>query len=323
MLVEEKDEKNRSEFEKLIKKSSNRLIKLIDDIIDLSKVETGQYQPKKTLFEVQETLEYLCYLYKGLAADKNLAFSCSYNPDNSIKVYNDSKLLSKTLSHLLSNAVKFTEKGTINLEHFHDENEITFVISDTGCAISESTKDKVFDKFVQGDNEINRNYEGAGLGLSICKEYTNLMGGKIWFESEEGVGSKFYLKIPMKDSNENSIMIVEDNEKSFTFLKILLQKHGFNIIRAFNGKDAVEKFETNNIILILMDMKLPIMDGYTATSIIRSKNSKVPIIAVTADAVDELVEKALNAGCNLHLAKPVNMVELEAAILELIGDYKK
>lgn len=323
MLVEEKDEKNRSEFEKLIKKSSNRLIKLIDDIIDLSKVETGQYQPKKTLFEVQETLEYLCYLYKGLAADKNLTFSCSYNPYNSVKVFNDSKLLIKALSHLLSNAVKFTEKGTINLEHFNDENEITFVISDTGCGISESKKDKVFDKFVQGDNEINRNYEGAGLGLSICKEYTNLMGGKIWFESEEGVGSKFYLKIPMKDSNENSIMIVEDNETSFTFLKILLQKHGFNIIRAFNGKDAVEKFETNNIILILMDMKLPIMDGYTATSIIRSKNSKVPIIAVTADAVDELVEKALNAGCNLHLAKPVNMVELEAAILELIGNYKK
>lgn len=318
LLVKESDPIERADYEKMIKRSSNRLIQVIDDIIDLSKVETGQLELNKTKFDIQGLIEDVCILYKDRIIDKGIYFECNYKLEESILIYNDSKLLIKVLSHLLLNAYKFTKEGKIVLDIYKGTNSITISISDTGIGISEQIKEKIFEKFVQGDNEVNRSYEGAGLGLSICKAYSNFMNAEIWFESQENVGTTFYLKIPLNEKQEESILIVEDNDTSFTFLKIFLKQFNYNIIRAFNGKEAIEKFENNNIILVLMDMKLPILNGYEATKIIREKNSNIPIFAVTADATDNLVKKAIDSGCNVHIPKPVDLRLLERKIKDFV-----
>lgn len=293
------------EFEKLIKNSANRLIQVIDDIIDLSMIETGQIELKKQLFDLNGVVDDVYVLYKDRMKEKGLDFKYSYDASQSVQLFSDSKYILKILSHLLHNALKFTNSGVVELSYKLNGKKVQFKVKDSGIGIEDTIKNKIYERFVQGDNEVNRNYEGAGIGLTLCKELVEKLGGEIWFESQYNVGSTFYFELPLRENDENYILIAEDNDTSFTFLKILLKKSGYNIIRALNGKEAVEMCESHNIDLILMDMKMPIMSGYEATEIIRRTYKNLPVIAVTADAVEPLVDKALKAGCNSHLAKPI------------------
>lgn len=295
----------KKEFEKMIKSSSDRLIQVIEDIIDLSMIETSQIEINKQLFDLNGVIDDVYMLYKDRMTEKGLGFKYNYDASKSIQMFTDSKYLIKILAHLLHNSLKFTNKGEVEISYKIINRKVQFKISDTGIGISDDLKEKIYDRFVQGDNEVNRNYEGAGLGLTLCKELIEKLGGKIWFESSVNVGSTFYFELPIKKNTENYILIAEDNDTSYIFLNILLKKNGYKAIRALNGKEAVEICESHGISLVLMDMKMPVMSGYEATEIIRKRFKDLPIIAVTADSVEPLIEKAFKVGCNSHLSKPI------------------
>lgn len=253
-------------------------------------------------------------------------------------IITDKFKLESIISNFLKNAVKFTHKGYINLScSMKGDNQMHFVVEDSGPGIPGDKKDLVFDRFVQADLENTRPYEGSGLGLSIAKAYADLLNADIGLDSEEGRGSAFYLSLPVQpDSGEKkkpeqkeevksqaadsnrTILIVEDDMASTAYLEKVLSSHGYKLLFAVNGEEAVNICrETPGIDLVLMDIKMPVLDGYDATREIRKFNRDVPVIAQTAYAFFGDSEKALEAGCNDYISKPVKQADL----LKLISSY--
>lgn len=311
------DEEEKVEFINLITSSSLRLLDVVDNIIDLSKVETNQIELDKKDFSANGLIEDIYIFFRNNFDKEHIKFNYHININYDVEVTSDPKILNKIILHLLSNAQKFTHEGEINFGYELKEDECIFFVEDTGIGISDTDKDKIFESFVQGDNRINRDYEGAGLGLTISKHFIDLLGGKIWFESELGKGTKFFISVPSNNQEkqpeqteekpDNKVLVVEDDNASFTLLRILLKKNNFTAIRANNGVEAVNKvLEEKDYKIVLMDMKMPVMNGYEATKKIRETNKKIPIIAVTADALEVYIKKALDAGCNDHVPKPID-----------------
>jgi CheY-like chemotaxis protein len=244
--------------------------------------------------------------------------------------------LSQILSNLISNALKFTEKGNIKILYKLKENFLEFCVSDTGIGIPLQYHERIFDRFYQVHNTDTRLYEGTGLGLAISKAYVELLGGKIWLSSEPGKGTSFFFTIPYEKrvvelepvhEKKNSegfafpikkiILVAEDVESNFKLIKYFLSGSNAEVLHAFNGKEAVEKyFSIKNIDLILMDIKMPVMDGYTAVKLIREENTAIPIIAQTAYADDR--ERAIECGCSGFISKPFDKKSLIKVLSEFI-----
>jgi CheY-like chemotaxis protein len=241
------------------------------------------------------------------------------------------------MSSLLSNAIKFTRAGEIELGFSIAGEEIIFFVKDTGIGIAQENFLNIFDRFYQVDNSLSRGHEGAGLGLPICKGYTELLGGKIWVESEFGAGATFFVSLPFKmkenlaiqgkeeESSSSAplkqhvkVLVVEDEVSIYQFISIVLKKREYTILHAVDGTEAITLYKNSkNIDLILMDMKMPIMDGYKATRIIRSMNPDIPIVAITAYAMAGDREKVMQAGCTDYLPKPIRKV----ALLNMVDKY--
>ena len=248
------------------------------------------------------------------------------NIDNVVMI--DSHRLNQILYNLIQNAIKFTTKGTIKFGYNIIDNEIYFFVKDTGIGISKDKQKIIFDRFTQADNSITRTYGGSGLGLSICSGLVRLMGGRIGVKSTENIGSEFYFNIPYKpiiiqsftENNNNKIinidlnnkvfLVVEDDDNSYFYLQELLENINGKVIRANNGKDAIQLCKNIVIDFVLMDINLPIMSGYTAILKIREFDKKIIIIAQTANASPENEKKLLNAGCNSFLSKPIRYNKL-------------
>jgi len=251
-------------------------------------------------------------------------------------ILTDSTKLFQILSNLVNNALKFTNKGDIKLEYKVKENFLEFCVSDTGIGIPQEHHNRIFDRFYQVQNTISRIYEATGLGLSISKAYVELLGGKIWLESEPGMGTTFYFTIPFEKSdsegeaasgriltesslfrNKKTILIAEDIESNFKLLKYFLSGSNTEIVRAVNGKEAVEKcLSDQSIDLVLMDLRMPVMDGYTAVKLIRESKPDIPIIAQTAYADDRY--RAIECGCTGVISKPFDKKTLLKVISEFI-----
>jgi CheY-like chemotaxis protein len=240
------------------------------------------------------------------------------------------------LVHLVKNALKYTEKGTIefgySLKMYNGSLHLEFLVKDSGIGIPKNRQQAIFDRFVQADIADSRAYQGAGLGLSISKAYAEMLGGNLSVHSEDGMGSTFFLTIPYNPINKNAIeinqknfpsetvsypikklkvLIAEDDETTVMFLSLLLRKYSNMILTAQNGIEAVEIYRnTPDIDLIMMDMKMPLMDGFEATRQIRKLNKDVVIIAQTAYGLMGDKEKTLEAGCNDYIAKPVDISQL-------------
>jgi CheY-like chemotaxis protein len=231
--------------------------------------------------------------------------------------------------------MKFTESGNIELGYIKKEKEIEFFVSDTGIGISEENYNNIFDRFFQVEYSETRKYEGTGLGLSISKAYVELLGGKMWVNSKTGKGSVFYFTLPFEERegklsivlNEpnhdksiirgKKVLVAEDIESNFKLIQFYLSSIGVKTIRAENGKEAVDYFRSNpDIDLILMDIKMPVMDGYEAVKLIRETNKEVPIIMQTAYADDRI--KSVESGCNGFLSKPFNKEQLISLIKEYL-----
>lgn len=322
---------------RIIEKGGMRLLNIINDLINISKVEAGLMEINVSLCNVNEQLGYLHGFFLPEMEAKGLAYKLNIPDDiENISISTDCEKLYAILTNLVKNALKFTDAGFIELGVTLRNHVLVFYVKDSGVGISDDRKTKVFDRFTQGSELLTRNYEGSGLGLTISKAYVEILGGEIWLESELEKGSTFYFSLPCEITDDDAtmidketslsppnektipkltILIVEDDAISGLLLQLITKPFEKKLHLAFNGKDAVEICrEHPEIDLILMDLKMPLMDGYTATKLIRSFNEKVIIIAQTAFGLAGDAEKAMGIGCNEYIAKPFSIEELTNTI---------
>ncbi|KAF0238079.1 MAG: PAS/PAC sensor hybrid histidine [Prolixibacteraceae bacterium] len=327
---------NKEEFLDILNQSGERLINTVTDFMDISLIVSGNLVARPNPVDVFNLLTTIYHGFRGHCTKKNLEFNIQV-PHNPEKVFikTDEEMLQKCISHLVGNAIKFTSKGSITLGLEINEDGVSIFVKDTGIGISEGAKAGIFDSFMQENGTNTRGYEGSGLGLAITKGMMDLLGGNIQLESAKNLGTTVILTLPNKiittpkiqksttlNFMKNKIpyiLIVEDDHYSYTYLDIILNKDN-KILRAVNGKEAVELCRINpGITHILMDIKLPEMDGYEATKQIRQFNNDVVIIAQTAYGLSGDREKAIAAGCNDYISKPIKKDEL----VKLIQKYSQ
>lgn len=319
-------EAQREQFAAHIRKSSDRLLTTINDIITISKVESGQIDLKPKNIDVHALMKHLYDEYHEKAISKGLTFNLSSDSEHLKSIYSDEAKLQTIFNKLVNNAIKFTDKGFIEIGVEKRDGHIVFYVADSGIGIPQELRSTVFGRFTQVNGGHEREYEGLGIGLFIASTYAEKLGAQLWVESEENKGSTFYFSInsevatfverdiPKEKSKAESvkkkeglILIAEDDDISYIFLQEVLKKNGFRVIHAENGEEAVRMITENpDIDLILMDVKMPVMDGEEATRQIRKFNKTIPIIAQTAYEMPVQIEKMRSAGCDDVLIKPIN-----------------
>ena len=326
-------EEKRKYYSKIVQNSSHQLLRIIDDILEISTLETKQEKLNETEFCLNDLLMELFSIFNLKTKQRNIPFYLEKAlDDDQCHIFSDKTKLNKIISNLLENALKYTSEGYIEFGYHIDNSNLILYVKDTGIGISPKNHEMVFERFSQEDKDVSRMHGGLGLGLSICKENAQLLGGSITLESEKGKGSTFTVTIPYKPGhikmnntkesvkitekvNANyTILIAEDEEVNYLYLEVLVEnetKGNFNLMHAKNGSEAVEICLSNNSIdLVLMDIKMPIMNGLEATEKIKEKLPKLPIIAQTAYSTETDKQLALHHGCNDFISKPINKEEL-------------
>ncbi|MFD1294004.1 PAS domain S-box protein [Lutibacter holmesii] len=327
------------EYSAIINKSGERLLNTINDIIDIAKIEAGEVVISTSEVSVEAQIQELYAFFLPEAKEKGLTFSVkTSNKIKDLTIVTDGHKLHGILTNLIKNALKFTEKGEISLGYYLKENTIEFQVKDTGIGIPKNRINCIFNRFEQADIEDSRVFEGSGLGLAITKAYITMLGGEIFVQSTEGNGSTFTFSLPHtqktteeavltqntieygKSTIKNlNLLIVEDDTVSSYFLETILKDDFLNITIVENGIEAIAYCKNNpDIDLILMDIKMPLMNGYDATKEIRKFNKDVLIIAQTAYAMSGDKEKALEIGCNDYVVKPINKELLFQTIEKLL-----
>jgi signal transduction histidine kinase/CheY-like chemotaxis protein len=327
------------EYFNVVKKGGERLMKTINDIIDISRIDSGQMQLNYSDTNVDEMNHIVLSLFQQEAQSKNLELIfLGMEPTENLLIQSDRNKFFAVLSNLIKNAIKYTKKGTISFGCTYDEDYLRYYVKDTGIGIPKGRHKDIFERFVQVDGSNTRDFEGSGLGLSLCKAYLEMMGGSIWLESVEGDGSTFFFQIPLKPNAKEddlkgldeiktsgsrerclNILIVEDDPGSYQYLSLILKRVNHQVSHTYTGFEAIELCrQRNKYDLILMDVKLPGIDGYETTRRIREFDSDIQIIAVSAFAFTEDHQRALKAGCNDYITKPVNKDVLLNRIDKLI-----
>ncbi len=316
----------------IIKRNSRSLLSLINDIIDISKIELEQINLEKIGFSLNTMMEdvYENFIsYQQQYERNHIQLIYEKYSDNDIDLFSDLTRVKQVLTNLVGNALKFTEEGSVRFGYTIENNFIKFYVIDTGIGIEEDKLEVIFDRFRQADSSMTRKYGGTGLGLAISKALVELLGGKIWIQSKLKEGSEFYFTIPLVSPEEDvveerygddipdydflgkTLLIAEDVDTVFEFVQDLLIDYNVNIIRAKNGKEALEIVESGrHIDLILMDIQMPIMNGYQATEAIKKVRPDLKIIAQTAFAMLEEKNKCFEAGCDDYITKPIEINKL-------------
>jgi PAS domain S-box-containing protein len=328
-----------ADFVNVIKQSGNRMLNIINDLIDISRIEAGQVELKVENTNINHIIDDLYSFFLPETEEKSLLLSSKKElPDEKSIIQTDKTKLNQILSNLIKNAVKYTNKGSINFGYKKKKGTLIFFIADTGIGISADFKDVIFDRFRQAELSISGAYEGAGLGLSICRAYIEMLGGEVWLKSEQDKGSTFYFSVPYnpppkKEMNIISsvinkqytniaglkILVVEDDSTSFLLIEEIIGIYDVKLIHAKDGQEAVNIVQSDpSVDLVLMDIKLPVMDGYEATKEIKKIRPDLPIIAQTAFAFKHDKQKASNAGCNDYISKPIKPEELLNKISSLL-----
>ncbi|WP_282014365.1 PAS domain-containing hybrid sensor histidine kinase/response regulator [Marinifilum flexuosum] len=327
----------------IIGKSGTRMLNIINDIIDISKIESGSMELELSDSNVNEQVEYIYTFFKREVEEKGLMLQFHNGlPWDEALVTTDREKLFAILTNLVKNAIKCTKKGIIEFGYLKKDKDLEFFVRDTGHGVPKHRMGAIFDRFVQAENieEIDR--QGVGLGLSITKSYIDMLGGKIWLDSEEGFGSTFYFTIPYEILSEEEklkkvgkdgedynellelelkIIIAEDDAVSSALLTNFMEKYSSEILRVTSGTKVVEACrKSSDFDLILMDMRMPELNGYEATRNIRKFNKDVVIIAQTAYGLSGDREKAIDSGCNDYLAKPISKNALVSLLHKYFGN---
>lgn len=329
-------DEEKQEYIQIIENNNNLLLQLINDILDLSKIEAGVLEFSYNNINVDELFmdieestkmrnqnENVCILYKRTLP------SCYISTDKN--------RLTQVITNMINNAMKFTQRGSIEFGYnLQNEDSLYFYVSDTGCGIPESQVNRVFERFVK----LNNFAQGTGLGLPICQTIITSMGGKIGVKSKEGEGSTFWFTLPYHQADQAGdniakapetprlvdkkdklvILIAEDNESNYKLFETILKKN-YTLIHAWDGEEAVQLFKQHNPHLVLMDINMPKMDGYEATQKIREISPDVPVMAITAFAYAEDEQHILNSGFNAYTSKPIQAEQLQKQIGNLLKKH--
>lgn len=326
------------DFIEKIDHSAKNLLSIINNILDASKIEAGKLTLKKIDFNLHKIINDSITLLEFERKDKKLDFELNYANNIATYYYGDALRLSQILNNLLSNAVKFTSKGKVSLSVSKIKpNRFQFKIKDTGIGLDKKEQQNIFKAFIQADAISSHKHQGTGLGLTISKQLVEMMNGRIWVESEHEQGSNFIFEIELIEKNSTKpvpeesfkkmlpknitqlsgkhILLVEDNVINQQILMGLLEDSGIIIDLAQHGEEAILLHQKNAYALILMDIQMPILDGYETSRIIRKHDSKIPIIAVTASDMKEEISKMLKAGITDYLTKPIEVTKLYEQLL--------
>lgn len=332
-LLSNASESERNSYVEIIKGNTNMLLQLVNDILDMSKIEAGTLEFIYSDTDVNQIMRELEGIFRLRLEEADSPVRIVFEPCLPVCfIHTEKNRVSQVLSNFLSNAFKYTKEGSITLGYKVREDDIYFYVQDTGAGIPAGKVDKVFERFMKLDAK----KQGTGLGLSISRTIIKKLGGEIGVFSEYGKGSTFWFTLPVKpfdflplqqrtedvsetvEFNETeydagavrrTILIAEDMDDNYLLYKIYLKKH-YDLIRATNGEEAVSKYLECNPDIILMDIGMPVVDGYQATDAIRQLSSDIPIVAVTAFAYDEDRRKVMSRGFNGYLSKPLNKDEL-------------
>lgn len=324
----------------ILKFSSEHMLSLINDVLDLSKLEADRIQLEKTAVDIPRFVQKISSPFMQQAEEKGVDFELEVDPSLMRPLLTDPTRLNQVLTNLLSNAIKFTSKGKIKLELKgtaikSDVHTIEFSVSDTGIGISEDKQAQVFEQFTQADVKTTRRYGGTGLGLTISQKLVRLMGSELKVESKYHKGSRFYFEIslPVHNSRKKSfvtetmdvapdeklkgvrVLLAEDNPINMIIATKFLDKWGVSYERARNGLEAVSLFETKKFDMVLMDLEMPEMDGYEALNKIRELNAGIPAIAFTAAVFENMKETLVKSGFNDFIQKPFKPQDLQAKLV--------
>jgi len=319
----------------VIRRSGTLLLAVLNDVLDLSKIEAGKLTLFEDDFDIAGVVEHARDNFSVMAHAKGLAFTLDVAPEATGWWRGDADRLRQIIGNLMSNAIKFTPQGRIDAAlDVSEAGALRMVVSDTGVGIAAEKLPGLFEKFTQADNSATRRFGGTGLGLAICRELTQMMGGSIDVESREGHGSTFTVELPLargqaheeaaaaahaEDDGDLRILAAEDNPTNRQVLAAVLNSLGIDVHIVPDGKEAVEAWRTGAYDLILMDIQMPVMDGITAAATIRQAEQdgarrRTPIIALTANALTHQVEEYLAVGMDAHVAKPIEIAKLYDAI---------
>ncbi|MBF0620504.1 MAG: PAS domain S-box protein [Magnetococcales bacterium] len=340
-----------------LNRSGEVLLSLINDVLDLSKIEAGQLILEKATFDLHLLVREAVNIFEFTAREKGIVLDLQIDDEVPCWVEGDSTRLRQMLLNLIGNALKFTQKGAISIRLGSSmEDKIFFSVEDTGLGISQAHQEEIFKPFTQADASTTRKHGGTGLGLTICQRLVDLMDGKIWVESTLDQGSTFTFLIPLPASsampvgpdtlnqdknaikhngqtvdsptidsqNPQKILLVDDADDNRLLVQAFLKKSAYQLVMATNGADAVEKFKSESFDFVLMDIQMPVMDGYQATQAIRAWENQqghnpTPVIALTAHALSEESEQIKASGCDLHLTKPIKKKLLLATLRDYMG----
>ncbi len=329
LLSPDYPEKEKPEYVKIISKSSQQLLKIMNDIVEISKIATSQIKDNPIAFNLNAMLRELVLEFQPSAKNKKLKFTCNpgMNDESSMINFDDMKL-KQIIGNLVENAIKFCDKGSIELGYNLKDSIIEFYVKDTGIGISPENQEIIFERFRQLEDSYTRKYGGSGLGLAIAKAFIEFLGGKIWVKSTPGKGSTFNFHIPYlpletaakpkavtslpdEDFSSFTLLVAEDDDINYVYMERLLSKTNARLIRAANGQEAVDLCKsTQKVDLILMDINMPFLNGLEATKIIKSSRPDIPIIAVTAYSLSGDRETCIASGCNDYIPKPIRRDEL-------------
>jgi PAS domain S-box-containing protein len=330
-----------------ILQSTSGLLKIINHVLDISKIEAGQMDVRHAAFSLRDMCDNLFYIFNPQADQAGVTLKCECQDNVPLYLLGDEGLIEQVLVNLIGNALKFTHQGsiTLNIECHKIEPtgaELFFQVIDTGIGINKETQATIFDKFTQADGSTKRLYGGTGLGLAICKQLIELMGGKIGLISSIGQGSSFFFNLTLPQASHPTapreheskktkqikrpgvkVLLVEDNLVNQKVAIAILKKAGCEVDAADNGQDAIQKIRIKKYDVVLMDCQMPVMDGFEATAKIRSMYgsvSSIPIIAITAHAMKDDRKKCIEGGMDDYIPKPVNRQSLIDLINKYAGD---
>jgi signal transduction histidine kinase len=337
LLEENETDEKKLKYLNIIKNSSDTLVQIINDILDISKIESGKLKIEPHNFNPYENLVTIAELFQAKAAQKKIDFKIKYNNNMPKMLYGDALRIKQIFTNLISNAIKFTPEGSIvKCVVWYKEGKLNIIVKDYGIGISEKKQKSIFEPFTQADESTERVYGGTGLGLTISLELSRMLGGELTLWSKEGKGSTFKLSVPMPLGEEESeteeeeelklhgnVLIVEDYEANRMFLGIILENAGLTSEMANDGVEAIEKFKTGRYDLILMDENMPNLGGMDATKeILKIERENAlphtPVISLTANALQGDRERFLEAGFDDYLAKPIDQELLLKTMYRLL-----